>query len=118
MDIYLHTQNWNQLTLFYFMLHYTETLIVCRHCWNARISTSTDVICRERQPYLMYYQIEEESVSAASSALPLHSAIVSEYIHHIQKLLSDSAVDVNAQDENEFTSLTVAILMNKQELLW
>ena len=64
----------------------------------------------------MYYQTAEESTSAASSPFPLHSVIVKQIIHRIQTLLSDSAVDVNAQDEIEFRSLTVAVLMNKQEL--
>ena len=42
--------------------------------------------------------------------------IVKQNIHRIQTLLSDSAVDVNAQDENECSPLAVAVLMNKPEM--
>ena len=54
--------------------------------------------------------------SSSSSAFPLHNAIVCEDIHRIQILLSDSAVDVNAPNNNGYRSPTVAMLMNKSEL--
>ena len=74
----------------------------------------------------MHYQTAEESVSTCFSDtfilllffLHFHSntVIMKQNIHRIETLLFDPAVDVRAQDENEFTSLTVALLMNKSEL--
>ena len=55
--------------------------------------------------------------SSPSSQFPLQSAVLNGHVNRVSALLSDSTVDVNTADENTFTPLSIAVIMNKPEII-